>query len=797
MKNALKKIPLARWFARKTRRARKRARARWNELRAAMARGRGSRASDRALLATDDRRFADEFALARVEWRDQGPTAYLLDRARSMMLNTVAWRLLPPAMWMVYCAVLLEHGDRATAERLLRSYLAQGLPADAIARCLPVARLARDLGLASDAALRSATAADALEQAQQHDAFARLVATGSVAVVGNGPGNLASGLGDEIDRHDVVIRFNNFPDGYAADYGTRTDIWVRGAHRDVRDRADVESFSLVLWEMDLFRNLLEAPAHSEILYRDTLFSPGRITHIGTETKARLRERSGLLLPTSGAQLLWLLHEVRGSLEGVDVYGFSTLDGNDDHGHYFDALGDMTERHDVRREAEFLRGLLVEHLLTDLDADAAPPPPAGERSGEVTVFGCAYREYDPASGKTGGPGGVLATQRFALGDEYRGARLEYLFQGADAAELRRRFAVTTAGLSTKIAEIVVAGEYIRSHPDILAARERGDVLLVCHELGTAYGAHRLGIPYVLVYHQQGSTLQEMRSIGRVPTPREVHVASALEKLICDGAQQVFFPSLGARDAYLATSHSEVSGVNFADRALYNTVSAVDHGDETTQRRALLDQLMKELRLPARDADTDVFISVGDFNEDKGLDRVPALLSRHAELSGRKVVWIAIGASSDPARFDALVKQQRQWPFTARLIGERTTHDRLLALLDYADYYVMMHRNAIFDLATLEAMRAGKALILSPVGGNLEVDLGSNVLFVDEDTLLDACRVIETRDKRMWGERNRAVFEEHFSLDRFTERYRRMLDEQLDRLGAPADASPHESHEGASA
>ncbi len=792
MKSTLKKIPAARFVARKTRSLRRRVRGWWGRARAKATRTLHLHGDGEAIFEPDDRRFSDEFSLARVEWRDQGATPHLVDRARAFSQNTVAWNILPPAMWIVYCAALIEAGDRPAAERLLRTYLDRGLPGEAVARCLPVAQFARELGVASDAASRAAQAADVLQRNSERHLFAELVAGKSIAVVGNGAGNLGSGRGAEIDGHDLVIRFNNHPGGYEADYGSRTDVWVRGAHRDVRDRVNVEDFAMVVWEMDLFRNILELPSHGEILYRDTLFSPNRITHIDTGAKTRLRERSGLLLPTSGAQLLWLLYESRGSLRDVSVYGFSTLDDTDDHGHYFDSLGDMGDRHDVGREAAFLRSLLIEHLLDAPDAESADTARHLERvpGAEVTVFGCAYREYDPASGKTGGPGGVLATQRYALGDGYRGARLEYVFQGSGAAALRQRFRVTTAGLSTKISEIVVAGEYIRTHPDILAARERGDVLLVCHELGSAYGAHRLGIPYVLVYHQQGSTLQEMRSVGRTPTPHEVHVAGALEKLICDNAQQVFFPSLGARDTYLATSRSEVDGGNFADWALYNTVSAVDHDGDTAGRHALLTSLMRELHLPERDADTDVFISVGDFNEDKGLDRVPALLARHAELSGRKVVWIAIGASSDQSRFDALSRRQRHWPFTARLIGERTTHDRLLALLDYADYYVMLHRNAIFDLATLEAMRAGKALILSPVGGNLEVDLDSNVLFVDEDTILDACRVLETRDRAIWGERNRVVFEQHFSLDRFTQRYHRMLDEQFDRLGAGLPRSAHQ-------
>ena len=790
MKNFLKKIPFARAVARRTRRARATARRAAFRVRSRV----GSVAApgpSTTAAPSAARWLQDAYSLARVEWRDQGATPYLIERAQSLSRNSVAWKLLPASAWVVLCGVLLEAGDRPAAERLLRTYLSRSLPAELVARCLPVAQFAAELGLGGETVARARHVADVLQRNSARRVFAELVAGKRIAVVGNGPGNLGTGLGAEIDRHDLVIRFNNHPSGFERDYGARTDIWVRGAHRDVADRVAVDAGALVVWEMDFFRNVLEVPEHADLLYRDALLSPDRITHIDTATKERLRERSGLLLPTSGAQILWMLYEALGSLENVDVYGFSTITGDADNGHYFDALGDMGDRHDAEEEGAFLRSLLAEHLRAreedDPEETAGHADVAEDGRDALAVFSCAYREYDPARGKTGGPAGVLATQRLALGDRHGDAQLDYVFQGADAADLRAELAAATAGLSTKVAEIIIGSEFIRRHDGIAQARARGEVLLVCHELGTAYGAYRLGIPYVIVYHQQGSTLQEMRSVGRTPTPHEVRVAGALEKLICDNAQQVYFPSLGARDTYLRTSEGDVRGDNFADVALYNTVSAVDHADDPRRRDDLQDALRREFDLPARDAETDVFISVGDFNTDKGLDRVPALLTRYTELSGRKVVWIAIGASGDRSRFDALASQQRTWPFTARLIGERTTHDRLLALLDYADYYVMMHRNAIFDLATLEAMRAGKALILSPVGGNLEVDLGSNVLFVDEDTIQDACRVIQTRDRRMWGERNRVVFEEHFSLDRFTERYRRMLDAQLAALPAARTAS----------
>ena len=723
----------------------------------------GERATVWIRPASEEQR--QEFQMLRVEWRDQGATPHLVDRARSLARNSIAWGVLIPSTWLLYCAVLLEAGDRETAAQLLRTY-AQKHGLAGISEVLTVAQLARELGLRTGEIDQAAATADRLLSRDASAALAALVEGRTVAVVGNGPGALGQGRGAEIDAHDVVIRFNNFPEGFEADYGARTDVWVRGAHPDVRDRFDLERFDLVVWEMDFARNFLEDRSHREILYRDTLFSPEKVAYLGTETKRTLRAASGLLLPTSGAQILWALHQARGGLEGVDVYGFSSIEGSGEHGHYFDRLGDMGRRHDVEGEGAFLRGLL----------SGAPAPTAA--SGAV-VFSCAYREYDPSRGRTGGPAGVLATQRLALGDAHAGHELRYLFDDSRKEELREQLSARLRGVRGKIADIILGGEHIRTHPDILRAIASGrDVLLVCHELGSAFGAYQLGVPYVIVYHQQGSTLQEMRSIGQDPTPHEITVATRLEELICGSAQQMLFPSIGARETFKATADPAlVERVRFADTALYNTVSAVDHGGDDAGRAALLAGLARKLSLPEKDADTDVFLSVGDWNEDKGLDRVPALLSEHARRSGRKVVWVGIGSAIDRARYAGIKAQADGWPLEARLIGERMTHDRLLALLDYADYYVMLHRNSIFDLATLEAMRAGKPLILSPVGGNPEVDLAGNVLFADEAGFGEVCDELARRDRRAWGDQNRVVFEEHFALAHFAERYRAMLDEQL--------------------
>lgn len=90
----------------------------------------------------------------------------------------------------------------------------------------------------------------------------------NVVIVGNGASLLDSNLGEIIDAHEVVVRFNHFVTaGFSADVGNRTSIWFVNRnvhhptmHRDIRrvrcDEIFVHTWADERQAADSFRNAL-------------------------------------------------------------------------------------------------------------------------------------------------------------------------------------------------------------------------------------------------------------------------------------------------------------------------------------------------------------------------------------------------------------------------------------------------------------------------------------------------------------------------------------------------------------
>ena len=66
------------------------------------------------------------------------------------------------------------------------------------------------------------------------------------------------------------------------DYGTKTDIWVRGGSLSVKDRPNISQYKLVIWEPDYWHIAVQYN-HLDLLYRDIKRAEEKIVYIRNKT----------------------------------------------------------------------------------------------------------------------------------------------------------------------------------------------------------------------------------------------------------------------------------------------------------------------------------------------------------------------------------------------------------------------------------------------------------------------------------------------------------------------------------
>ncbi len=393
---------------------------------------------------------------------------------------------------------------------------------------------------------------------------------------------------------------------------------------------------------------------------------------------------------------------------------------------------------------------------------------------IRIVSCAFRKYvSPTNGTTGGPGSVLAIQKHLFGDLYRNIPLTYLFSPtAQTFKYPPEFMAKIKDFVPSLQANYCAATYIQCMVNMLKrSSHKTELLFVCHDVGSAYGAFLCGLKYVLIFHSQGCLVHEQRSYNFKLSESDVKLLNSMEEVVFKNAEKVYFPSKGAKDAFVKTTSMNCEVIKFAQVPLYNTIF-----DPSDTYKGI--NVLNKLNLHSFNRETtDVFLSIGDFCTNKGQDQIPSFLQEYAKRSKRKIYWIGIGNSINSELYENLKSEQNEWLFDSTLIGKRTDHDSLLALLDLADYYIMFQRYSIFDLATLEAMQAGKGLVMSNIGGNIDVNKENNVVLVDSDNITAAVNEVLSRSKKEFGEQNKNVFYKYFSPDSFFKAYTEMLDNLL--------------------
>jgi tetratricopeptide (TPR) repeat protein len=153
------------------------------------------------------------------------------------------------------------------------------------------------------------------------DLIRRIQNAQRVVIVGNSPREVGKKQGADIDRADLVIRFNNYPvdSSFDVDYGTRTDVWVRSVGSWVEERKLNQFEHVVIAGTNLLGRGFNMTHFMEIL--DTDIS-------GSVFNEKYHYELIDLLkgpPSAGLMMLYMVYRIRGSLSSQDVYGFGFID----------------------------------------------------------------------------------------------------------------------------------------------------------------------------------------------------------------------------------------------------------------------------------------------------------------------------------------------------------------------------------------------------------------------------------------------------------------------------------------
>ncbi|MDR1370515.1 MAG: glycosyltransferase family 29 protein [Dysgonamonadaceae bacterium] len=267
--------------------------------------------------------------------------------------------------WLLLASSLFICGKREKAEFVLDKYMAVHGLKD-IYRYVPLAQYVNAKGWTNGAIEKTLFVTEKLAE---NRLFLDVLLSGkTVACVGNSPSELGKGRGQEIDAHDVVIRFNNFDVGpeYSADYGEKTSIWVRNMSPGLHDRS--RPFDAILFAQDITRHLIPETSMLDRIIRDVMHRRIPVISIPHEFSVKIRQESrmsGYEMPTVGCiTLCYILMQV--AMKSIHCYGFSFSQihaVDPDSPQYFKctepnrSIDLIRKVHDFRKESLFLLDLL--------------------------------------------------------------------------------------------------------------------------------------------------------------------------------------------------------------------------------------------------------------------------------------------------------------------------------------------------------------------------------------------------------------------------------------------------------
>ncbi len=358
----------------------------------------------------------------------------------------------------------------------------------------------------------------------------------------------------------------------------------------------------------------------------------------------------------------------------------------------------------------------------------------------------FRKFHPEGG-AGGGGAVQSANKILFGDNLDGTPVKYSFYEDNKYSLDRK---------NNLWDLFGAVEFVKQK-----TIDDKNCAYVTHDYGTAFGLYLLRKKYVLVSHLQGSRVEEKKNFGEKFTKLSEKIIQYCEKKAFARAHCVCFPSHGAYEFFCNSKFKTIKPAEFRKgETLYNTLYAFPAPEK-----------MEEVE---KAGDCTTFLSIGRLTHAKGLDRHPQFFAHLLKNTRDKIRYVFVGTGilekEIVQQLDQLKAQYSNFDYTHI---PKCSYPQIQYLQDISDAYLMLHRISIFDLATLEVMNKGKAVILSNVGGNPEFNRNNNIILADSPE--EAVDKFLAADIESLGRLNKETYETCFSNEVYKKAYVGVLED----------------------
>ena len=233
-------------------------------------------------------------------------------------------------MWICFLMLRGEH-EKAREVLLEKKKI---IPNKDIASWLPAAYMAYENNIRSDEIYISAEVFKRFNnQRKIISEFENYLENKSIAIVGNGPHEIGTGHGEEIDNHDVIIRFNHFVinDSFKKDYGCKFNVISNDSLFEFRQ--DYLESDYIIFPTSIYFHYLP------IKVIDNIYKNPGIKIINHDMKIRkiFQDEFNYHRPSTGIRMVYYLNNIL-RIKKMDIYGISINEVKNDH--YYEEIKDF-------------------------------------------------------------------------------------------------------------------------------------------------------------------------------------------------------------------------------------------------------------------------------------------------------------------------------------------------------------------------------------------------------------------------------------------------------------------------